>query len=151
VDRIHDLFDGNVAAENQPGVQAHLAAVVIWIKIAEGTGITTSMLVVALIWHNKGECRHRPMGKISKEALLAVERDGVCKVAFLNAFEIDKGVMLRRVELDDISLGQRRIKGRQNFAEIRVESWLRLSEQFPANDKWRSAGFRLLGGTGCWV
>jgi hypothetical protein len=32
-----------------------------------------------------------------------------------------------------------------------VQSWLRLSEQFPANDKWRSAGFRLLGGTGCWV
>jgi hypothetical protein len=53
VDRIHDLFDGNVAAENQPGVQANLAAVVIWIKIAEGTGIPTSMLVVALIWHNE--------------------------------------------------------------------------------------------------
>jgi hypothetical protein len=31
------------------------------------------------------------------------------------------------------------------------QSWLRLSEQFPANDKWRSGGFRLLGGTGCWV
>jgi len=29
--------------------------------------------------------------------------------------------------------------------------WLRLSEQFPANDKWRSAGFRSFDGAGCWV
>jgi hypothetical protein len=33
----------------------------------------------------------------------------------------------------------------------RQESWLRLSEQFPANDKWRSAGFRSFDGAGCWV
>jgi hypothetical protein len=31
------------------------------------------------------------------------------------------------------------------------KSWLRLSEQFPANDKWCSAGFRSLEGAGCWV
>jgi hypothetical protein len=31
------------------------------------------------------------------------------------------------------------------------KSWLRLSEQFPANDKWRSAGFRSFDGAGCWV
>jgi hypothetical protein len=32
-----------------------------------------------------------------------------------------------------------------------IKSWLRLSEQFPANDKWCSAGFRSLEGAGCWV
>jgi hypothetical protein len=31
------------------------------------------------------------------------------------------------------------------------QSWLRLSEQFPANDKWRSAGLISLEGAGCWM
>jgi hypothetical protein len=37
------------------------------------------------------------------------------------------------------------------LSEKDIKRWLRLSEQFPANDKWPSAGFRSFDGAGCWV
>ncbi|VFU08480.1 protein of unknown function [Methylocella tundrae] len=45
--------------------------------------------------------------------------------------------------------------GRKSEATVALEtireSWLGLSKQFSAKDKWRSAGLLSLEGAGCWV
>ncbi len=81
------------------------------------------MLIVALIGRDERERGNGAGAEVGVEAIPTVETDHVRQVAarlvaFLHAAKVDEGVVLGRVEEDDVGRRQRRRENRRDRAEI---------------------------------
>src|SRR5882762_6488031 len=107
-------MDGLVAQENEGGVQSGLRTVGKRIEIAECAGIAATVLIVALVRSDEGVRGHVSGSEVAVQSMVAFEADGVTQAqracAFLNALEVDEGVVLDGIEGDEVGLREWRIE-----------------------------------------
>src|SRR5712672_2566992 len=118
-DALDQPLDGDVALQNQAGIQANLRAesqaggVGAEVESTERVAIASAMLVVALAGRDEGQGRHITAGQIRIQATRTVEADNVFQTivprhSLLHVFEVYERIMLRGIRLYDASRGQRR-------------------------------------------
>ena len=115
-----------VALEDQRGIEAGLRAGRRRIEVAGRAGVAAPVLVVALVGCDEGERGHVPEARSSKRPCepskpTMLSRRVVVPPAFLNALEVDEGVVLDRVEVDQ-GLLSRRGAGSEIGVHVREEA-----------------------------
>jgi hypothetical protein len=106
VDGLYQVAKGEVALVDEGRVQAVLRAVADGVIVAGRSGIAAAVLVIALIGSDEGVLRHAACVQVFKQAVRALEADHVAQAvagidAFLNATEVDEGIVLGGVLLDN--------------------------------------------------
>ena len=122
-DRGDNLAQSHIALLQEGRVEPCLGPVVIRIKVAEGAGISAAVLIVTLVRHDKREVRNVTAGKVAVEAVASIERHYVVQVAarhvgFLDAAEVDEWIVLRGIEVNEVTRGQRRSENRLDVREV---------------------------------
>ncbi len=110
-----------VALRDEARVQPHERPVVVRVLVTSGRSVVLAVLVVALVGNEEREVRNPPGLEVvvktapPLEADDAVEPDARPGRAFLHALEVRDGVVLHRVQMDDLRgrrAGEREERGR---------------------------------------
>jgi hypothetical protein len=120
MDSADDDVKGLVAETNEGGVEAVLCAVVVGVEVALRTGVAAAMLVITLIGSDEGVGRHIARAEVSQKTIRARKTDDATELTFLNAAEIDEGIVLGGIELDESLLFTR--DGARNVALVGEEA-----------------------------
>src|SRR5579872_5332985 len=97
-------------------IQSRLGAVIVGVKVAEGSGIAASVLIVALIWSDKRKVPHLARTQVR---IKRIEVSHICQavprlLTALYAGKVRERVVFHRVQLPDIIRREWRIQDRKS-------------------------------------